>query len=228
MSKIVNADGYFFDEVTHIGGYKDTVWPSVTQLLTEFCIQNFSGVPADRLEYKRILGTRVHAGACLLDDGILDTEHFNSSFPDCVGYLNAYRKFREIEPFETLVKERRLFSPTWRIHGAMDLVASHSGRYAGNLCIIDYKCTWALYAACAPQLCGYEMLVKENWDALGLPQELKRKKIRLFALQLKGTGNYEFEEIKNKEECMQDFMACARIWWRRVDYYKTKKGEIES
>ncbi len=215
-----------FDPQTHIGKVNGVIWPSVTQLLTEFGLQDLSAVPEDRLEYKRLLGTRVHAATFLLDDCRLDEEHFATVFPECIPYLNAYRKFREIEDFEPIVKEYRLFSKKWRCHGAMDEVSIHGGKYSDRLCVIDYKCVYQMYKSVGPQTSGYEILVKENGKELGLPRELLRKRFHRFALILKPTENYDLVYLPDNVNDEQDFLACARLHWRNRDHYKTRKGVV--
>lgn len=214
-----------FDPITHIGKVNGVIYPSVTQLLTEFGLQDLSRVPEDRLEYKRVLGTRVHAATVLLDNGSLDEEHFGTNFPECVPYLNAYRKFREIEGFTPIVKEVRLFSKKYRFHGAMDEVSTHDGRYGDRLCIIDYKCVFRMYNSVGPQTAGYEILVKENSKGLGLDKAMLRKRFHRFALILKPTENYDLVPLTDNVNDEQDFIACARLHWRNRNYYCTRTGE---
>ena len=214
-----------FDPETHIGTVNDVEWPSVTQLLSESRLQDLSKVPPDRLEYKRILGTRVHAATVMLDDGSLDEDHFQNNFPECVPYLEAYRKFRLIEKFEPLHKELRLFSKKYRFHGASDEKSLHSEQYAGHLCIVDYKCVWRMYESTGPQLSGYEILALENAKELEIPKELRRKKVLRFGLNLKPTGNYEIVQYKDAND-KQDFLACLWLHWQRREKYNTQKGLI--
>jgi hypothetical protein len=213
-----------FDHKTHIGTVDGEVWPSVTQLLTENRLHDLSRVPDERLEYKRILGTRVHAAAVLLENRTLDETHFNESFPDCIPYLNAYRKFREIEPFESVVNgQMRLFSKKWRFHGESDFIGIHSEKYAGHLCVIDYKCTWGMYPSVGPQTAGYEILNIENAKELGIPNELIKRKVLRFALILKATENYDLIPLTDVND-KQDFLACLWLHWQRRNKYKTQKG----
>lgn len=212
-----------FDPETHIGTVNGEEWPSVTQLLSEERLQNLSQVPPDRLEYKRILGTRVHAATGLLDNGSLDEEHFQKNFPECVPYLEAYRKFRLIEKFEPLHKELRLFSKKYRFHGAFDEGGLHSEQYAGNLCIIDYKCVWRMYESTGPQTAGYAILAIENAKELGIQEEFTRRKVLRFGLNLKPTGNYEIVQYKDSNDT-QDFLACCWLHWRRREHFHTQKG----
>lgn len=212
-----------FDPVTHIGKVNGEVWPSVTQLLNEFKLIDFSNVPDERLEYKRILGTRVHLATVFIDKGNFDEEHAREKFPEILPYLEAYRKFRTIENFEPIHKEVRLFSRKWRFHGQPDESGIHLSVHKGHLCITDYKCTYAMYPSTGPQLSGYEILIQENADELGIPKELFKKAVKRFGLLLKPTGHYEQIPFPDQED-KQDFLACLWLHWRKREKYKTSKG----
>lgn len=207
-----------FDPVTHTYKVDGVVWPSVTQLLQEFKIVDYSMVPEDVLEKKRLIGIRVHAATVMLDNGSLDEDDFNWNFPECVPYLNAYRKFRLIENFEATHKEARYFSKKWRFAGTPDESGIHVTKMGEHQALIDYKCTWAMYASTGPQLSGYEILLNEN---LGL--KIKKR----FGLLLKPTGNYELTEFKDPND-KQDFLACLWLHWQKRTKYKTSKGELEN
>src|SRR3990167_1421871 len=157
------AEGFTFDQATHIGRYNGEIWPSVTQLLKESGLVNYDGVPKKILENKSILGTRVHYATALLDNCNLDEEHFNKTFPECVPYLEAYRKFRQIEQFEKDERMGRLFSTKWKFHGEPDEHGVHVQNIGGVLSLIDYKCTWKMYESTGAQLSGYEILL---WECL--------------------------------------------------------------
>lgn len=204
-----------FDPQTHKYTVNGEVWPSVTQLLSEFKLVDFSNVPEERLEYKRVLGTRVHAATVLLDNGSLDEEHFNESFPECVPYLNAYRKFREIESFEAVHKEQRYFSKKWRFAGSPDESGFHVGKLGKTYALIDYKCTFAMYPSTGPQLAGYSMLLEE---CLGI--KIKKR----YGLLLKPTGNYDLVPFTDQTD-FTDFQACLVLHWGKRNKYKTEKGE---
>lgn len=208
---------FFFDPKTHIGGYGNDIWPSVTQLERTFGLIDFSMVPEERLAAKSLLGTRVHAATVLIDNGTLDEEHFNKTFPECVPYLEAYRKFRIIEGFDVEHKENRYFSRKWKFHGAPDESGFNIGKFGKDACLIDYKCTYAMYPACGPQLAAYSMLLEEN---LGV--KIKKR----FGLLLKPTGNYDLVPFKDKSD-FTDIQACLVLWWARVNKYKTLNPKKE-
>jgi hypothetical protein len=219
MAKAVVENGqevFTFDPDTHTGRMGDDVWPSVTQLLQEFGIIDYSRVPFETLERKRLIGIRVDRASSMLDNCSLDEDHFNANFPECIPYLEGYRKFRVIEKFEPSEKEARYFSRKWRFHGAPDEYGVRLGNYGGEPALIDYKCTWKMYESCGPQLAGYAMLI---YEALKV-----RVKLR-FGLLLKPTGHYDLYPFKDPND-FQDFKACLWLHWAKRNKYKTTKGVL--
>ena len=204
--------GLNFDFENHIYRWNGEIVPSVTQLLSEFKLIDFSGVPRDRLEFKRSLGVAVHYAIELLEQDNLDEESLSDEIKP---YVNAYKRFREVTGFEPRATENRLYSKKWRFAGTLDQQGIHVTKIGGEEAIIDYKCTWKLYASCGPQLQGYKILFEENTG-------IKIKK--LFGLQLKPTGHYEFQEFKDPND-KQDFLACLWLHWQKRNKYQTSKGE---
>lgn len=214
-----------FDPVTHIGKVDGTIWPSVTQLLNEFKLTDFSCVPHDTLEYKRILGTRVHHATALIDNCTFDEDHAKENFPEILPYLEGYRKFRIIEDFEPLpgTKDTRYFSKLWKFHGAPDEPGVKPYLNDGYLHLIDYKCTYAMYASTGAQLSGYDILLRENAKEAGIPKDILRKRTKRYGLLLKPNGNYELIPFNDPND-EQDFKACLHLHWQKRNKYKTSKG----
>lgn len=212
-----------FDPVEHIGRVNGIVWPSTTQLLQEECFIDYRNVPEDRLEYKRRIGIRVGAATVMLDNGVLDEEAWNSPFSDedkekykdRVGYLDGYRKFREIEDFEIERKEERYFSKRWRFHGAPDESGIWIVKHGTFQSLIDYKCTWKMYASTGPQLASYAMLLDE---CLGIKIQKR------FGLLLKATGNYDLVPFDDPRD-FTEFQAAVILHWARREKYKTMTEE---
>lgn len=204
-----------FDPEKHLYKWNDEEVPSVTQLLNEFCLIDFSGVPRETLEYKRALGVAVHYAIQLHANDDLDE---SSLHKDIVPYFEAYKRFREVTGFESVCNEARLYSKKWRFAGTLDELGLEICQMGNVPCLIDYKCTWKLYRSVGPQLEGYRMLVHESLKELNLPKNFKIKKV--YGLQLKPTGHYNLEEF-NDPNYKQDFLACLWLHWRKRDHYKT-------
>lgn len=206
--------GFTFDKESHIGLMDGVPWPSVTQILSEFKLIDYTGVPQDVLEKKRILGTRVHHATILLDKCDLDEEDTEKRFPEILPYLEAYRKFRIIEHFEPMDKCGRLVSLKWKFHGEPDEHGFRIARYGNEHYLVDYKTTWKLYASTGPQLSGYQMLIAEK---------LKLKIKKRFGLLLKSNGSYELHPFTDSND-EQDFKACLWLHWQKRNKYTTSKG----
>jgi len=200
-----------FDPKTHIGRVNGVIWPSVTQLLREFGIVDYSGVPHDRLEHKRKIGVRVGIATTMIDNGNLDEDHFKKHFPECVPYTEGYRKFRTIENFTPVRKETRYFSKKWKFHGAPDEQGIHSTKKGNRYVIIDYKCTWKMYESTGPQTAAYKLLVKE---ALGIDVHDR------YGLLLKPSGTYDLIPFKDPMD-ENVFLYCAVLHWQKRRRFKT-------
>lgn len=211
------SDRFTFDPQTHIGKFNGVVWPSVTQLLNEFKLIDYSDVLPEVLEKKRILGTRVHYATALIDRQELDEDDTSKRFPEILPYLEAYRKFRIIEKFEpSEEKIGRLYSPKWKIHGELDEAGERLELLGNENYIIDYKCTYVMFPSTGPQTSGYEILLKER---------LKINVKKRFGLLLKSNGNYELHPFNDPND-KQDFLACVHLHWQRRNKYKTTTGVI--
>lgn len=203
--------GFTFDHETHIGRMNGEIWPSVTQLLKEERLIDYTGVPQEVLERKRLLGVRVHAATSLLDDCDLDEEHFNATFPECVPFLEAYRNFRVMQAFEPGPKIGRLVSKKWRLHGEPDEHGVRILTRAGEKYLIDYKCTFKMFASTGPQLAGYELLLLDV---------LKIRVKKRFGLLLKPNGKFDLEPFTDPND-RNDFQAALWLHWQRRTKYKT-------
>jgi len=149
----------------------------------------------------------------LLDNNNLDEDDLKLRFPECVPYVEAYRKFRICESFELKEKEVRLFSNKLKFHGSPDEFGTRG--FNGKIInvVVDYKCTFHMYKSCGAQLAGYDMLIEENYG-------IKAKE--RWGLLLKPSGNYELTQFKDKSDCT-DFRACLYLYWQSANKYKTIK-----
>lgn len=202
---------FVFTPADHIGRYKGEVWPSVTQLLQEYKLIDYSGAPEDILERKRILGTRVHYATGLLDDCDLNEEDTATHYPEILPYLEAYRKFRIQQPFEPAPECGRLLSLRWKFHGEPDEHGIRVENFGNKLALIDYKCTWKMYESTGAQLAAYAILLEE---CHGIKVQAR------YGLLLKSNGSYDVVPFTDAIE-KQDFLACLHLHWRRRNKYKT-------
>lgn len=206
------APSFDFDPEKHIYTVKGEVIPSVTQLLQEFALSDLSRIPADRLEYKRILGTAVHIACQYLDDCRLDE---SSLHPEIIPYVNAYKKFREITGFEPRHSELKMFSKKWKFAGTLDKQGLFEWGGKSIESIIDLKCVWQVYPSTGPQTEGYKILFEENF---------KTKIKGRFGLQLKPTGHYEVIPFQDKQD-NTTFLSCLHLhYWRKTH---NQKGEVK-
>jgi hypothetical protein len=171
-----------FDPESHIYSYGGDIIPSVTQLLQEFGLIDFSQVPKSRLEYKRVLGIAVHYAIQLhnadnLDEGKLDKR--------ILPYFLAYKKFTEIYKFEPRHTELRMYSKKMRCAGTLDLQGLLNYNDAEVETILDIKCSWILYPSNKVQLSGYKAMYEENY---------KTKIKKIFSLKLNQNGNFDLVE----------------------------------
>lgn len=208
-----------FDPEKHIYRYNGEIVPSVTTLLNEFKLIDFTGVPKETLEYKRALGSAVHYAIDLMEQDNLDEDSLS---PEIKPYVEAYKRFREVTGFEPYGTENRLYSKKWRFAGTLDQFGTGLTKISGDWWLIDFKCTWKLYASCGPQLNGYKILIEENKKELNLPEDFKLK--GLGGLQLKPNEHYDLQEFKDPND-KQDFLACLWLHWQKRNKYKTSKGD---
>lgn len=133
--------------------------PSVTKVLKEMgystdfeAIAAISDALRERIDYRRALGTAIHADAHAFDDGALDE---STVHPDVVPYLEAWKVFRENTRLVPLSRERRVFHPDYIYCGTLDgIFLAPSGRHV----LIDLKCG-------DPNACGANLQTAAYVDA---------------------------------------------------------------
>lgn len=207
------ASEFRFDAKEHRYFYGELEIPGVTNLLRESRLSDYSGVPIDRLEYKRTLGLAVDYACDLLDQDNLDESTLHT---DIIPYVNAYKKFKEVERFEPDVEKSQvpLGSRIWLFGGKCDVIGTFVDRFDNKPCLVDRKCLYTMYESTGAQLAAYEILIQENF---------KINVVKKFGLCLKKTGNYDPVDYGHPIY-RQDFLAALHLHWRRRNHYKTQKG----
>jgi hypothetical protein len=153
--------------------------PSVTTVLKETRLIDYSMIPQDVLQNAARRGTAVHQALALLDEEALDEETVD---PEIRGYIEAYLRFKRESGFEPALIEYRSWSPVHRYAGTLD----RTGTIGNDNVLLDFK-TGMVMAGHRLQLAAYQAF---------LPDPLRLRRI---ALQLKGDGTYRVHEFPDRE-----------------------------
>lgn len=122
---IASGASLSFDPATHTYRTPDgIVVPSVTQILKAVGVSvdfeeiaEMSTKLGEQIEFRRALGTAVHADAHAYDDGDLDWQTVD---PRVEPYLEAWATFRENTGLQPLTRERRVYHASRGYCGTLD------------------------------------------------------------------------------------------------------------
>ena len=192
-----------FDEATHI--YRDSdgkAHPSVTQILSQAGIFDYSAVSAEVLENARRRGVNVHKCTAEYDlTGDLDPTWLQD---DEVPYFEAWLKFRREFHCKIVDIEKALLAPVHGIlvGGTPDRIASMGrARY-----VIDIKCTAAKHDGWRLQTAFYEMMLTGR-SSCG---HMGRLVVQLFP-----TGNYSVISHDDASDANIAIAALLLTTWKR-------------
>lgn len=183
-----------FDALTHTYRYEGQVVPSVTQVLQPF--YDFSMIPREVLERKRLIGEWTHAGIELDLQDNLDEDSIDDSW---LGYFQGWRKFRNESGFVVQEAEQRVFSTKYRVAGTLDLLGTLPKI---GQALIDTKTVAVTSPATGLQTAAYAEL-------RGV-QKAKR-----YGLQLRPNGTYELHPFADRAD-FPTFLAALTIFnWKK-------------
>ena len=114
--------GFEFDPIAHRYTLNGREMPSVTTILRG--LDDFSSVPAHRLEAARDRGTRVHTACNLAVLGTLDE---NTVDDEVAPYLAQFRKFLRESRFIPTLTECRVYDESLWYAGTLDLFGDLPG-----------------------------------------------------------------------------------------------------
>ncbi|MCA7086086.1 PD-(D/E)XK nuclease family protein [Cupriavidus sp. DB3] len=180
-----------FDAASHTYTVGGVAVPSVTQILAP--LNDLSMIPPATLQYKRDLGTAVHAATELHDSGELDE---STVAPVVQPYLDAWIRLRAEKPFEIVGLEHRVFHPVHRYAGTYDRLVVMDGK----LCVLDIK-TGAMYPSYGPQLAAYKNAVEH---------ETGRRVQGRYAVELRDDGTYRLHPMTDSEDWAV-FLSCLTL-----------------
>ena len=154
-------------------------------------------IPADKLEIARQRGVAVHKMVELDAKGDLDED----ALPEWLVYpLNQWRKFCDDTSFKVLESECRVYHPSYRYAGALDLF----GTMSGEAVFLDIKRSFLAGRTIGYQLSAYQ----EAYCA----QNRTGRTAKRYALRLTESGPYRLEPFADKSD-IQSFLTCLN-WWR--------------
>ncbi len=156
------------------------VVPSVTQILRATGVSvdfdglsGFSARLAEQIDYRRALGTAVHADCHAFDDHDLD---WSGVHPDVQPYVTAWADFRAATGLTPLTRERRIYHPQYRYCGTLDGIFELP---TGRRVLVDIKIGDPEDAGCRYQTAAYlaafqiehpEITVEERWGVQLTPE----------------------------------------------------------
>ncbi len=185
-----------FDPVEHIYRVGGKVLPSVTQVLADEGLSDYTWATPEAMRR----GSWVHEQiAEITRTGFSETV---VDEPDWLGYIEAWEQWKRetIEiPLhsEPALIETPLYSPTLYFAGTPDVV------FDGV--VVDYK-TGAPRHTDGVQLAAYAMLLQFRYYDLD-PHELKR-----VSVYLGSTGMFR-EIVRDDDDDFEVFESATRLWW---------------
>jgi hypothetical protein len=194
---------FTFDPEKHEYALNGLRLPSVTQILESVGLSpDYSGVPADHLEFARDRGDKVHKATALDDRGDLDEDTLD---PRIAPYLEAWRQFRRDHHFEPVEIEFMFYSKRHGYAGTLDrLGASDLAEHT----LIDLKtCQKIDLKSVGPQTGGY------SWGYCEFSGQAIYKQIKRFAVRLQPDG-YKLIECKNRQDFDVFLHALSIVNWK--------------
>jgi len=188
---------FAFDEATHTYTLNGIVLPSVTQVLEDVGLIDYSFIPGSMRDVYLRRGSAVHLATAYDDVGDLDEESLK---PELRGYLEAWRKFRADSRFTWDRIEYQRFHRQYGYAGTLDRQGSVDARM-NTRTVVDIKTghapTWVRY-----QLAAYAGLYEKpiGW--------------RRMAVELHDDGTYGVTEFPCREflSDFQVFLAALTVF----------------
>lgn len=183
-----------FDEEKHLYFVDGVEKPSVTQIISQVGLTDFSAVPAVVMEKAKKFGTATHITTELEDKGQLD---YNSLSAPLIPYLNAWKKFKEEHSFIPIDIEKKFFCSLYGYCGTIDRIGTADGRKI----ILDIKTSTTMSPATAIQTAAY---------ALGINEP----KTERWGVQLKADETYSITPYTDAGDFAL-FLSALNIWrWK--------------
>ena len=187
-----------FDPELHAYSVNGTVLPSVTQILEDVGIIDYSQIPSETQEEALARGRRVHIATQYDDEGELDDSTVaESDLP----YLEAWRKFRAESGFTPSLIEYRSYNSTHGFAGTLDRTGWYGSNGRGADVLLDVKSGSA-----------------ENWVRLQLSAYCSffpsPRSFRRVCVELRKDGSYRTYEFpcREWESDFNRFLAALEVY----------------
>jgi len=194
--------------------------PSVTGVLQRAGLTDFSHIPPSILGAALERGTQVHRAVHFYNEHDLDVAAFRATFPEYIGYLQAWINFTEQRHFVPVLNEHRVASRRHLVAGTVDCL----GVLDGVGVVVDFKTGHPKDVAADLQLAAYVALAMEWASECDEDPALElffsqHKVVRRHAVQLRADGTFRVETYADPRD-FRDFLtlvAAQQIVARRRD-----------
>lgn len=188
-----------FDAAAHIYSIDGVPVPSVTDVLADVGIVDYSQIPDGTRVMALERGRYVHLACQFYDEGDLGTLD-----PALVGYLDAWKRFREECRFEPLLIEDRHYNATYGFAGCLDRTGTMAGK---SDVLLDIKTNCAPYWT-AFQTAGYASFFD------------KPARFRRMAVELHNDASYRLHEYR-----CSNFSADLGVFLAALTVYNAKRRQ---
>jgi hypothetical protein len=193
--------GLTFDAATHTYTLDGTRVMSVTQVLKQSGLIDFSGIPESILEAARVRGTTVHQAIAYYNEGDLDLNQFECDFPDYVGYLSGWLTFCTQREFTPILSECRIASRRHQVAGTLDTL----GELDGEPTLLDFATGHPADVSKDLQTSAYVALAYEWAEEPEADPRLaafcaRHEHVRRYAVALRKDGSFALHPYSNPSD----------------------------
>jgi len=192
----VTTNKLIFDEETHLYTLSGERLPSVTQVLEELKLSDFSSVSDTRMEAALDFGKAVHLATQYDDKKTLDENTLDEKIRP---YINAWRSFKKDYRVRIKKIEQRVMSKKYRYAGTFDRVAI----VMDYLSVVEIKTSVVIPKSACLQLVAY----KDAYNSENPGRTLSRR----YAVLLKDDGTYKVEDYRDPSD-INVFLAALAIY----------------